>query len=467
MKKFTIETAQAALNEAAPKAQQDPLRPQYHFLPPANWMNDPNGTLYIDGTYHLFYQLNPFQAKWGHCCWGHARSTDLVHWEHLPIALVPDHERKENHCFSGCCVMNGDQPIIFYTSIGGKLGLLNVIRGAQQWAAVGDHDLIHWQRIRENPVVNQQMHRGRKVYAWRDPYVWQEDGEWRMILSGKHFGEKFGSVFIYRSPDLKRWEYMGRMCQGNRELSHTWECPNLLKFENAHVLIISPIGQKVIYSTGMLSDYRFTPQDWYTLDHGKDFYATNTYRDEDGYKLVGWLNVPGNGHWRGCMCLPRRITLDADQQFSIRPVRELEALRSEHLPVKAGQDTAIEGNCLEAILRYPAGGTKTSFGVLLEDGTDSYPILLDVDSSTLTCLNEKASLERLVPGSEICLHIFIDHSVVEVFVNYREAMITWFRPELQPGKTLRLRPVQGGDDPGFEMDVWKLKGSLSGQSPAE
>lgn len=460
MKKITIEKAQNALDKAEPAAEKDHLHPKFHFLPPANWMNDPNGTIYIDGTYHLFYQLNPFQAKWGHCCWGHARSTDLVHWEHLPIALVPDHKLGERHCFSGCCVMNGNQATIFYTSIGGKLGLLNVIRGAQQWAAVGDKDLIHWQRAKDNPVLNQNMHKGRKVYQWRDPYVWQEDGEWRMILAGKYFGERHGSIFIYHSADLKHWQFMGRMVQGDKSLSHTWECPNMLKFGNTHVLVIAPMGQKVIYAEGRLADYRFKPKQWRTLDHGKDFYATNTYQDDEGYKFLGWLDVRGNGSWRGCMSLPRSIELDIDQQVVIKPIHQLKALRGEHITLNKEQ-LSVDGNRLEIILNIDAVGPDGKFGVMLEDGTNSYPILLDVSRKTLTCINEEAKLERLNTVSKLCLHIFIDHSVVEVFINYHDAMTTWFRPNLKPGESLRLQPVGEANSKEFEVDVWKLKGKFS------
>lgn len=92
------------------RANEDPCRPLYHFSAPANWMNDPNGTIYHQGKYHLFYQFNPQKAKWGNIHWGQAVSEDLIHWEHLPIALYPHREYGEQYCFSGCCVVKDDIP---------------------------------------------------------------------------------------------------------------------------------------------------------------------------------------------------------------------------------------------------------------------------------------------------------------------------------------------------------------------
>src|SRR5580765_20545 len=113
-----IARAMASVAEAAPRAEADPTRPVYHFRPPANWMNDPNGPIYHKGYYHMFYQHNPYGDKWGNMHWGHARSRDLVRWEHLPIALWPSKEAGEEHVFSGCALINDQgQPMIFYTSI--------------------------------------------------------------------------------------------------------------------------------------------------------------------------------------------------------------------------------------------------------------------------------------------------------------------------------------------------------------
>jgi beta-fructofuranosidase len=139
----------ASVAEAVPRAEADPTRPVYHFRPPAYWMNDPNGPIYHKGYYHMFYQHNPYGDQWGNMHWGHARSRDLVRWEHLPIALWPSKEVGEEHVFSGCALINNQgQPMIFYTSIAqGK----SAGEYAEQWAAIGDDSLIHWQNI--HPIL--------------------------------------------------------------------------------------------------------------------------------------------------------------------------------------------------------------------------------------------------------------------------------------------------------------------------
>src|SRR3972149_6996682 len=103
-----IQRAMKAVEAAIPKAQADPGRPGFHFLAPAQWINDPNGPIFYNGEYHLFYQHNPYDDRWDHMHWGHAKSKDLAHWEHLPIALWPSLEKGEGHCFSGCATVTAD-----------------------------------------------------------------------------------------------------------------------------------------------------------------------------------------------------------------------------------------------------------------------------------------------------------------------------------------------------------------------
>jgi beta-fructofuranosidase len=159
----SIAKAMASVQTAVTKARSDPTRPVYHFRPPAQWMNDPNGTIFHNGFYHLFYQHNPYGDTWGNMHWGHARSRDLVRWEHLPIALWPSKELGEDHCFSGCASLNGDGvPMLFYTSVSGQ-------RPNEQWAAVGDQDLLQWSKSRDNPVLDVGGS-GAPVFgkAWRE-----------------------------------------------------------------------------------------------------------------------------------------------------------------------------------------------------------------------------------------------------------------------------------------------------------
>ena len=150
-----IKIAIDSIKKAHELIKKDPSRPQYHLLPPAMWMNDPNGPIFYNNKFHLFYQHNPFKPKWGVMYWGHAVSPDLIHWTHLPTALAPDRIKGEKSCFSGCCVENNGIPTILYTSIK-SLGF-GVIMGGDTWKATSDSDLIHWRRSSSNPIIKKSI----------------------------------------------------------------------------------------------------------------------------------------------------------------------------------------------------------------------------------------------------------------------------------------------------------------------
>ena len=165
-----LAAAMESLRAAIPVADADADRPVYHFRPPANWNNDPNGTIFYRDWHHLFYQLNPAAPRGGNQHWGHARSRDLVNWEHLPIALWPLTDRGERAIFSGGATVGADgRPRLFYTSIGHP--------SPEQWIAVPqDDDLVRWDRPRLNPVLAIGAHGPLTVSQWRDPFLFKEGG---------------------------------------------------------------------------------------------------------------------------------------------------------------------------------------------------------------------------------------------------------------------------------------------------
>jgi beta-fructofuranosidase len=207
--------ATAAVQAAAPRAQADPARPVFHVTAPAQWINDPNGPIFHKGVYHLFYQLHPFSDGSGPKYWGHVRSRDLAKWEHLPIALAPSGDAGEAEIWSGCCTINGNgEPMVFYTSITpGK----SAMHHAEQWAATSDDDLIAWRKVSPNPVLSEELHGGKKIYDWRDPFIFREGKRTFMVLGGSLNESKGGQavVNIYEAENagLTKWKYRGVLFQ--------------------------------------------------------------------------------------------------------------------------------------------------------------------------------------------------------------------------------------------------------------
>ena len=283
----TIASQNQMLNEclaqAQEQAEQDPSRPMFHFRAPAQWMNDPNGTIYHRGFYHLFYQFNPYETKWGTMHWGHARSRDLVHWEHLPIALTPSAELGEEHCFSGCAYLDDQQtPILFYTSIGQRL--------PEQWAAVGDTDLMAWDKIAENPFLKMADHHGVRIEDWRDPFVFQAGERTFMTLGGKIANDSVAVVYE-KGKDAFHWTYQGVLFRHPDTVLHSLECPNFFALGDKWVLLDSPYGPVDCFIGDFdLETLAFTPESQGKADYSKDFYATNMYHDDNGrWILVGWI----------------------------------------------------------------------------------------------------------------------------------------------------------------------------------
>ncbi|MEZ4865474.1 MAG: glycoside hydrolase family 32 protein [Caldilineaceae bacterium] len=462
-----IAQATASVAAAAERAQGDPTRPIYHFCPPANWMNDPNGTIYHNGYYHLFYQHNPYGDEWGHMHWGHARSTDLVHWEHLPIALWPSHELGEEHCFSGCAAIDGEgQPLLLYTRVGP--GDREQRPANEQWVARGDADWITWQKHPANPALSLQSHGGPPFEGeWRDPFIFSEGGRTFMVLGGAY--DDIAGVALYEAADqtLVNWRYRKLLYQQPRSVIRFFECPNFFKVGNKWMLLTSPY-QPIEYLVGDfdLETLTFAPTAQGVLDPGfsdvPNFYASNILYDEQGRCiLLGWARGFPKGHgWNGCLALPRILTIGPDGHPQQMPIPQLQTLRTERYqcisPVHQNSSSIrpeIQGDALEVqtLLAFSHGAVT----LRLRRSTDgSRSVDVAYDGAQLTVAGTQVPL-TLGHDEPLKLHLFLDKSLLELFVNGGRVAVT--RVIEAPVADVGVELVTDGDVAVTALELWELQ----------
>ena len=398
------------------------MKPEWHYHPEKNWINDPNGLVHWGGWYHMFYQYNPNGDQWGDIHWGHARSRDLLHWDTLPVALTPDEARGELHCFSGgCCKDAQGRPHFFYTSIGAQENGRDCVHGAQQWmAAPADDDLTTLVQT-DAYALTDDIHGGMHVRDWRDPCVLRYAGQYLMVLGG--CVEERGCVLLYTSADMQHWTYRHILAQSETADGIPWECPNLAQVDGRFVLIYSPCGAVHAKIGDLDSELRFCEERDEILEPERNgFYAPQVFRDEDGRTiLIGWMpeadRVAHKG-WSGVMSLPRLLSVTGEG-LTAAPVPG-----AEHLPGVTRFQTAQSE--LPKTFRIHDNGEERTLLTLTADGQ----LLLDRSASSLSDGPEKQAISRTVPIRAVNdLFIAVDGSAVEVMVNGK-----WLSARIYPTK---------------------------------
>jgi len=398
------------------------MKPQWHYRPEKNWINDPNGLVHHHGWYHMFYQYNPHGDEWGDIHWGHARSRDLLHWETLPIALTPDAAKGELHCFSGgCCKDEAGRPHFFYTSIGSDADGRDCTHGAQQWTAEPtDEDLTKLCQTDEFALTD-AIHGGMHVVDWRDPCVVRYGGQYLMVLGGCVEGR--GCVLLYTSPDMRHWTYRHILAQADVADGIPWECPNLIPVEGKFVLIYSPCAE-VHAKVGTLdAELRFHEERDEILEPERNgFYAPQVFTDEAGRAiLIGWMpeadNIPHKG-WSGVMSLPRILHITADG-LCAEPVPG-----AEDMP--GVQRLQIRCDALPHTWTLHDNGEERTLLTLAADGT----LTLDRSESSIADGPDKHLITRSVSVKDVNdVFIAVDKSAVEVAVNGK-----WLSGRIYPTK---------------------------------
>ncbi len=440
-------------------------RPAFHLSARVGWMNDPNGLSFYKNEYHLFYQYHPFSAYWGPMHWGHAVSSDLLHWKHLPVALAPDMDYDRDGCFSGNAVVLPDgSHMLMYTGVVREAQPDGSMREVQtQCLAIGDG--MDYEKYAENPVIDEKsLPEGGSRFDFRDPKLWKKaDGSYRCVM-GNCTADHDGQVLLYSSPDGFHWKYEKILAANRGRFGRMWECPDFFALDGKQVLLVSPqdmMPQGFEYHNGngtlcLIGSYdeetdTFTEEKDQTVDYGIDFYAPQTILAPDGRRImIGWmqnwdtcnLHAPERP-WFGQMSLPRELSIKNGRLFQ-QPVKELEAMRSNEVRYENVSVTdvikldGIKGRRIDMELSVRPGDEeniyrKFSVRFAQDDIYQTsvsfrpYESILKVDrkhsGSRRAIIHQRRSLVRSEAG-RLKLRIILDYFSVEVFVNDGEQVVS-------------------------------------------
>lgn len=454
-----------------PSSTTEHWRPTAHFTTAQHWLNDPNGLLYRDGTWHLFFQTNPHGSTWGEIGWGHATSTDLHTWTEQPLAIPAD---AEEMVFSGSAVADvhdsaglgdGDSTTLVAAYTSAYRGPSARVGTQAQSLAFSTDDGATWRRHDANPVLDLGL------ADFRDPKVFRyggRSGHWVMVVAFPHEWR----VGLYTSTDLLHWE-PATTIDGVEGTDGIWECPDLLRVPVRSgggyrwIALVSVFeggptgGVGVKYLVGDFDGRNFAPDrpgDWRWLDHGHDYYAAATFNDApDGRAVViAWATSPHyagrtpTAPWRGAMSLACDLELapGADGALSLRraPVLPVEGVgivvHDVSVPCLPGTRTVLE-------LRA-AGGESKSHVVLTLDGDDA---TLRVDR--IACgpddLGDHFQAPATAPvprGETIDLRIVVDGCVLEIYA--ADGMVAFTEqifPDAPLTELVTHPPAQSADAP--------------------
>ena len=461
------------------KLAADHERPQYHLLPAHNWMNDPNGPIYFRGRYHMFHQYNPQGAVWGNMHWAHAISTDMVHWQHEPIALAPSPGGPDSDgVFSGSAVLDQGRPTVIYTGVAPPTSSaaatlrdgVHTWRETQCLAVAEDDDLRVWKKLPE-PVIATPPE-GLAVSGFRDPCLWREGNQWMLIL-GSGVRGKGGTILLYTSRDLRRWTYLDPLIEGSRgnpqsfnpvDNGEMWECPDFFPLGDKHVLLIATMG-KVHWKVGTYANHRFTPEKEGVVDWGA-YYAAKSMLDAAGNRILwGWIpeTRPDSdliaAGWAGVMSLPRLLSLNSENQLQSRIAPAVARLRKSH----PGFGDVPQQRVLD---RVRISDLAAEIDIKLQPKADEFTLRLYCDLGefvSIACTHQGEGRELRVntvtaplpgvAGSIAHLHLFLDGSVLEVFAN--EIVALTARVYGVPSGPLRLKLEGEAELAG--LDVWQME----------
>jgi beta-fructofuranosidase len=473
--------------ESRKQLLKDPHHPLYHFVSPEHRLNDPNGLCFWQGRWHMFYQGYPPEDPRQH--WGHVISDDLIHWRDLPYAIYPNPERA---CFSGSAMVEEGRVIAMYhgTTVGSMV------------AVSKDPLLLNWEKVTGKAVI---PHAPNLPYNIFDPCIWKHDGIYYALTAGTlpngPGGKRVRAEFLHRSRDLANWEYMHPFLEDDRYgiIGDDGACPYFWPIGDRHIMLHYSHTSGGKY---LLGDYD-TKRHKFVVTYGSDFnfgpsgpggvHAPSACPDgKRGVIAIFNMNPakPTQG-WNQIMSLPRRLTLIGRDQLGIEPAGDVESLRTGHqglaqVTLPANQEIVLEkikGNAMELMAEIdPQGASMVELNVLrspkaqeltrisflpargLRDRRRKGPLpgVISLDNTRSSVLPDARSRPpecaevALDKGEPLKLRVFIDKTIVEVFVNGKQCVALRVYPGRADSVGISLR-AQGRAAVLKALDAWQMK----------
>lgn len=509
---LSILTAPYSMNTAMAQSSLDKTyRPAYHFAPAKNWTNDPNGLVFYNGLYHLFFQYNPQGDTWGHMSWGHAVSKDLIAWTEWPVALE-DYKNEDGTTtmfFSGTAVEDKNNTSGLATKAGEKplVAIYTAHRDSSGTGINQNQSMAYsldgktFKRYSHNPLID--LH----TRDFRDPKVfwYAQENKWIMVVS-KPLDYQ---IEMYSSPDLKNWKWMSSFDGPHGDKAKIWECPDffplkadsksgkvkwVLTLSGAHPYHKNYEGMQ--YFVGDFDGTHFTADPLsYPLyiDYGKDYYAgiiwNNLPQKDERKIMLGWVNsweyankIPTKG-FRGQFSIPRELSLYENTQHEYRlkanPIKELNAYRAAKLLDKKQLTVknvvalpTVKGDALDINFILTPNQKGKSGIRLLANGSQSTEIYYDPSDNSIKIDRTKSGItdfsdkfpsvdEVKLPENyqHIPVRILVDKCIVEVYINNGEQNMTEL--VFPKGAQLNTSLISEGGSSSFEnLKVWQMKSSM-------
>ena len=410
--------------------ESDPHRQQFHLQPPVGWLNDPNGLCVYGGQYHAFFQYSPFDVTGGVKHWGHAVSTDLLHWQPLPVMLYPDEPFDCHGVYSGSALIESTKMYLYYTGnvkYPGDYDYIKQGRGHNVCLAVS-HD-GRTAASKQCLMYNKDYPSGLTCHV-RDPKAFAYEGRYYMVLGARTLEDK-GEVLVLESTDKLHWNHINTLTTPET-FGYMWECPDLFCIDGQWYLAVSPQGIQCqnVYGCGYFAvhgDWRSecTLGEFHAMDSGFDYYAPQSFADETGRRIqIGWMGMPdadyGNAPtvahgWQHCMTVPRVLAKGPDGTLLQDPVPELQAQRGPALKLPDGAE-ALFSPCFD-LTAAPAG----NFTLTVAQGVEL--VYTEKDCVCILRFTSPAMAdgrtERRTRLAEPCrsLRVVGDRSSLEIFLN--------------------------------------------------